>query len=105
MGKLSSIILFSVSLFNFLKYLQLKKNLKEWVGRQRTEGENFRQKQQHERPEKKGRAQSVQEIQSRSVELKLEEGMLTNRRWCKVGKELRPEITHQIIIRKPLRRV
>lgn len=55
--------------------------------------------------EKKGRAQSVQEIQSRSVELKLEEGMLTNRRWCKVGKELRPEITRQIIIRKPLRRV
>lgn len=29
MGKLSSIILSSVSLFNFLKYLQLKKKLKE----------------------------------------------------------------------------
>ena len=104
MIKLSSIYYFLYLCLIFWNIYSLKK-LKEWVGRQRTEGENFWQKQQHERPKKEGRAQSVQEIQSRSVELKLEEGMLTNRRWCKVGKELRPEITRQIIIRKLLRRV
>lgn len=53
---------------------------------------------------RKGReAQSVQETQSSSAELKLEEGMYTGRRWCKVEKELSPEIMGQIIMRKLLR--
>lgn len=72
--------------------------MKDW-------GREFLAKRIYVKPQREARARSVQETQSRSVELKLEEGTLTSGRWCKVAKALGPGGMGQIIMWKPLKRV
>lgn len=102
--KLPSIILFSLFVCSTIYNIFQTEKIYKQVSRRRTEKENSWQKEYYLKTQREWRAWKVQETESRSVELKLEEGMTTGR-WCKVGKELRPGSLGQIIMRKLLKGV